>query len=102
MSLSLQVMYPITPETHFDMTYYLDTHMPIVGQHMGAHIERTLVTKGLAGGPDTPPGLYAVATMVFADQAALDAGMAAAGPVLADIPNFTNTQPMMLVGEVVS
>ena len=101
MALSLQVIYPITEDTHFDMDYYLATHMPMVGEHMGAHIESTLVTKGLAGGPDVPPPFYAVATMTFADQEAMNAAMAAAPPVIADIPNFTNTQPHMLVGEVV-
>lgn len=102
MALSLQVVYPITDDTHFDYTYYLETHMPLVGEHMGAHIDSTLVTKGLAAGPDAPPNIYAIATMTFADQAALDAALAAAGPVLADIPKFTNTKPEMLIGEVVA
>ena len=101
MAVSLQVMYPITDGTSFDMDYYLDTHMTLVGEHMGEHIASTLVTKGVAGGPDAPPGLYAVATMTFADQAAMDAAMAKSGPVLADIPKFTDTQPQILIGEVV-
>lgn len=101
MALSLQVIYPITDRTHFDMEYYLGTHMPLVGGHMGPHIAETLVTKGLAGGPDTPPGIYAVATMTFADQAAMDAAMKVSGPVIGDIPNFTNSKPQMLIGEVV-
>lgn len=101
MTLSLQVIYPIADDTQFDMDYYLSTHMPLVGEHMGAHIQSTLVTKGLAGGPDTPPAFYAVATLTFADQAAMDAAMGAAGPVVGDIPNFTNTTPHMLVGEVI-
>ncbi|MEX3006933.1 EthD family reductase [Hoeflea sp. TYP-13] len=100
MRLSLQVLYPITDSTNFDYDYYLTRHMPLVGEHMGVHIESTLVTKGVAGGPDAPPGFYAIATMIFADQAALDSAMAASGPVLADIPNYTNTTPQMLVGEV--
>lgn len=101
MALSLQVIYPIVDGTHFDMDYYLGTHMPLVGEHMGAHIASTLVTKGLAGGPDTPPGSYAIATMTFTDQAAMDAALKASGPVMADIPNFTDTKPQILVGEVV-
>ncbi|MCK0150371.1 EthD family reductase [Marivita sp. S6314] len=102
MALTLQVIYPISDDTHFDYDYYLGTHMPLVGEHMGAHIDSTLVTKGLAGGPDAPPQTYAIASMVFADKSALDAAMAAAGPVVADIKNFTNTTPQMLVGEVIA
>ena len=32
MALSLQVIYPTTDETHFDMGYYVGTHMPMVGE----------------------------------------------------------------------
>ncbi|MGY9049049.1 hypothetical protein P775_20280 [Puniceibacterium antarcticum] len=101
MSISLQVLYPTTNGTHFDYDYYLESHMPMVATHMGAYISQTLVTKGLAGGPDTPAAHYAIATMVFADQVAMDAAMENAGPVLEDIVNFTDTTPQMLIGEVV-
>jgi uncharacterized protein (TIGR02118 family) len=101
MPVSLQVIYPVGDGTHFDHDYYVATHLPLVGEHMGPHIDSTLVTKGLAGGPDTPAGFHAVATIVFADQDAMNAAMAKAGPVLADLPNFTNVQPAMLIGEVV-
>lgn len=100
MSLSLQVLYPTAGGTTFDHDYYGSAHMQIVGENMGPHIESTLITKGLAGGPDTPPGYHAVATIVFKDQAALDAAMAASGPALADIPNFYSGEPQMLVGEI--
>lgn len=100
MSVSLQVLYPIKDGTSFDYDYYFKTHMDVVGQHMGPHIESTLVTKGVADGPDTPPSIYAIATIVFSDQDAMAAAMAVSGPVLADIPNFTNVQPQMLIGEV--
>jgi uncharacterized protein (TIGR02118 family) len=83
------------------MGYYLNQHMAIVGEHMGPHIGSTLVTKGLAGGPDTPPGFHAIASIVFADQAAMDAAMAASGPVIADIANFTTSKPQLLIGEVI-
>jgi hypothetical protein len=63
MALSLQVVYPVDGGTRFDMEYYLDTHMALVGEQMGPHIEQTLVTRGVSGGaPDTPPPFYAVAT----------------------------------------
>lgn len=100
MALSLQVLYTTENGTTFDHAYYASTHMPIVTEHMGPHIEKTLITKGLAGGPDTPAGYHAIATMTFADQGALDAAMAAAGPALQDIPNFFSGDPKMLIGEV--
>ena len=101
MSVSLQVLYPITDGTTFDYEYYAGAHMQLVAKHMGEHLSGTLVTKGLAGGPDTPPGYYALATMTFADQAAMSAAMQNSAPVMADIPNFTNVRPQILVGEVI-
>jgi uncharacterized protein (TIGR02118 family) len=101
MAVSLQVIYPISDDTSFNYDYYTSSHMEIVGKYMGPHLQSTLVTKGLAGGPDAPPGSYAIATILFADQAAFDAAMAVSGPVMADIPNFTNSQPQILIGEVI-
>jgi hypothetical protein len=62
--------------------------MPLVDKHMGAHIDDVLIAKDIAGGPDVPPGMYAVATMIFSDHAALGAALDAAGPVISDIPKL--------------
>lgn len=100
MSVSLQVLYPVKEDTTFDHDYYLSTHMALVAEHMGPHVERTLVTRGTAGGPDTPPPFHAIATIVFKDQDAMGAALKASGPVMADIANFTNSRPQILMGEV--
>lgn len=100
MAVTLQVLYPIKPDTHFDQEYYASTHLPLVRQHLGPFLVSAQASKGLAGGPDTPPEFYAIATMLFANPQKLEAAMEIAGPVLADIPNYTNTQPQILIGEV--
>lgn len=102
MSVSLQVLYPVSDDTQFDHDYYAATHIPLAGRHFGEHIDSISVSKGLAGGPDVPAGFYAVATMIFASMDNLQAALEVAGPVLADIPNFTNTEPKMLIGEVIT
>lgn len=99
MPMTLQVMYAVSDGSTFDDAYYESTHFDLVSEHMGTHIESQVVTKGLAGGPETPPGFHAIATFVFKDQTALDAALEAAGPVLADLPNFTNVSPAMLIGQ---
>lgn len=102
MALTLQVAYPAVDGTTFDHDYYASTHMALVGEHMGPHLSGASASKGLAGGgPGAPTPFYAIATLTFADQAAMDAAMAAAGPVLEDIPKFTSTTPHMMVGEVI-
>ncbi|GAA6181262.1 MULTISPECIES: EthD family reductase [unclassified Shimia] len=102
MAVSLQVLYPVGEGTTFDHDYYSATHMALVAEHMGAHIVSAQASKGLAGGPDVPPPFHAIATITFTDQAAMNAAMGASGPVMADIPNFTNVQPQVLIGQIYS
>ncbi|MTI45496.1 uncharacterized protein (TIGR02118 family) [Roseibium hamelinense] len=101
MAVSLQVLYPVGADTTFDYDYYTSTHMGLVEQHMGPFMTSVQACKGLSGGPDTPPEFYAIFTAVFEDQEKFSEAMAAAAPVLADIPNYTNTKPQMLIGEVI-
>lgn len=101
MAITLHVMYPTDGGTTFDHDYYASSHMALVGEHFGPHMVSASASKGLAGGPDTPPGFHAVAMMLFEDQSKLDAAMAAAGPVLADIPNYYSGAPQMLIGRTI-
>lgn len=102
MAVSLQVIYPVSDQSRFDYDYYVTTHIPIVERDLGPHIDKVVITKGVAGGPDVPPAYHAIATMTFADQAALEAAMGKAGAALEDIANFTNITPQMLIGEVMA
>ena len=99
---SLQVLYPITESTNFDYDYYFGKHMAIVGENIGEYMESSLVTKGIAGGPDVPAPYYAIATLVFKDKSGLDGALSKIEKPVADVANFTNTKPIMLIGEVVS
>jgi uncharacterized protein (TIGR02118 family) len=99
MAATLHVMYPITDETQFDYDYYGTTHFEIVNENMGPHLSSHSASRGLAGGPDVPPGHYAIYTAVADTMGDLQAALAAAGPVLADIPNYYNGTPQMLIGE---
>jgi len=102
MAVSVQVIYPVVEGTTFDYDYYVDKHMKLVDETMGPHIQSTVVTRGLAGGPEAPPGFFAVATFVFQDDAAMKAALANSGPLGEDLANFTNTEPKFLIGEVIA
>jgi uncharacterized protein (TIGR02118 family) len=102
MSVTLQVLYPTDNGTTFDHDYYMSKHMDIVAETIGPHLEKTVIVKGLSGGPDTPAGFHAIATLMFEDSDTLNAAMAASGPALADIPNFYSGQPLTLIGDVVA
>ena len=101
MALTLQVLYLSGAGTAFDHGYYLGTHMTIVADCIGRHLKDTLITRGVSGGADQPAGYHAVATLIFAEQDAMDAALAEIGPAVADIANFYDGQPHILLGEII-
>ncbi|MEO1102644.1 MAG: EthD family reductase [Pseudomonadota bacterium] len=103
MSVTVQAIYPITDGSTFDYDYYITTHLPLVKTHFGPHgMSAISASKGVSGGPGAPPGYFAIATMTFPDIDRLNAALAAGGPVIADLKNFTNSRAQFLIGEVLT
>jgi uncharacterized protein (TIGR02118 family) len=102
--IKVSVLYPNGPETHFNMAYYLEHHIPLANQLFGAHpgYRGVTVERGLAGaapGSDAP----FVALCHFSFDS-LGEFMAAFEPHAAelqgDIPNYTNIAPTIQISEV--
>jgi uncharacterized protein (TIGR02118 family) len=98
----VSVLYPNGPGARFDMDYYLRSHMPMVQRRLGAPLRRMAVEQGLAGGASgEPPPFLAAGHLHFDSLEAFEQAFAAhAGPILADVPNYTNTQPVIQISEV--
>ncbi|WP_165361350.1 EthD family reductase [Lichenibacterium ramalinae] len=101
MAANVTVLYPNTPGARFDMDYYLAHHMPMVMQRFGAHGMTGWRVVRFEGKPEqTPHGV--MATLDFGSTEGIAAALAAeGGPVLADVPNFTDLRPTLMTGEVV-
>jgi uncharacterized protein (TIGR02118 family) len=100
--IKVSVLYPNASDARFDMPYYLDRHMPMVRDLMGGALKGVNVEQGLAGGqPGAPPAYTVLCHLLFdsvdAFQSAFDKHSAA---ILADIPNYTNTQPTVQISQV--
>src|SRR5262249_28508101 len=84
------------------MEYYLTRHMPMVQQKLGPACKRMAVEEGIAGGAPGTPAIYVAMGHLYFDST--DAFQTAFAPhaqsILADIPNYTNTQPTIQVSEV--
>lgn len=98
----VSVLYPNGPKARFDIDYYTRTHMPMVQQRLGAPLRRMAVEHGIAGGaPGSPPPFLASGHLYFDS---LEAFQGAFGPhattIMADIPNYTNTQPVIQIAEL--
>ncbi len=100
--IKVSVLYPNTQGCRFDMDYYCKKHMPMVQQKVGAACKSVAVEQGLAGGaPGSPPAYVAMGHLYFDS---VEAFQTAFGPhaqaIMADIPNYTDTQPTIQISEV--
>jgi uncharacterized protein (TIGR02118 family) len=47
--VKVSVMYPMQQGTEFDMTYYLNRHIPMVRQLLGSCLKGVSVEQGISG-----------------------------------------------------
>ena len=101
--IKFNVMYPFTPGMRFDHDYYRDKHMPLVARRLGAACRYYSIDKGLAGGAPGAPLPFAASCSVYCDS--VETFQAAMTPhlqeILADIPNYTDAQPVVWISDAV-
>jgi uncharacterized protein (TIGR02118 family) len=100
--IKVSVFYPNSEGKKFDMKYYIDKHIPMVQQKLGAACKRTDVDQGLAGVvPGSRPAYMAMCHLYFDS---VEAFQNAYGPhakaIMGDMPNYTDTQPTIQISEV--
>ena len=93
--IAVTILYPRTDDSTFDMDYYTSTHMPMLADALGD------ACKGW-GAAAIGDGKYAAMGWATVEsQDAFNAAMAEHGAkIMGDVPNYTNVQPELLVGEV--
>ncbi|HEX4880192.1 MAG TPA: EthD family reductase [Limnobacter sp.] len=100
--IKVSVMYPNTPGVNFNHDYYKNTHMPLVQKRLGRALHYYTVDRCLAGGAGDAPAFVAMAHL-FCDS--VESFQTAFGPhageIMADIPNYTNSQPVIVISDVV-
>jgi uncharacterized protein (TIGR02118 family) len=105
MVFHVNVLYPQTDDSKFDMDYYLKTHMPLVKSKWSSFGLKGYTVTQAQPGPDGAPPQYSVCAVLHWDSAN-DVGKAlgdqsTAGEIMGDIPNFSNKQPVFVSGDVV-
>ena len=100
--IKVSVLYPNDEGKKFDMEYYCNKHMPMVQQKLGDACKSVAVEQGLAGGePGSPPTYIAMGHMYFDSVEAFQTAFGAnAEELMADVPNYTDIQPVLQVSEV--
>ena len=101
--IKVSVFYPHAPGARFDHDYYRDHHLPLLKARMGDHCLSYTIDRGLAGGAPGSPPIYVGMCHVFcASVADFEAGFGPhAAEILADVVNYTDLTPQLLISEVV-
>ncbi|MFL5110695.1 MAG: EthD family reductase [Microvirga sp.] len=100
----VSVMYPGGADATFDEGYYLQTHIPLVRERWrGMGLSDVRLLRG-AGTPDGGAPPYRVtALLTFGSLSEFQAAAQAyGGEIFADIPKFTNVQPLVQINEILT
>lgn len=99
--IHLDILYPNTPGSRFDMDYYLGTHMPMSKRLLGDACKGIAIERGIAGTTPGAPAAYIVCCHMLFES--IEAFLAVWGPnaeaLGGDIPNYTDVQPVIQFSE---
>jgi uncharacterized protein (TIGR02118 family) len=100
--IKVTVLYPNGADTKFDMAYYTSKHMPMVKQKCGPACKSIGAELGInAGAAGSKPTYIAIGLLTFES---VDSFEKSFGPhtseIMADIPNYTNSKPVIQVSEI--
>lgn len=100
--IKVSVLYPNDPSAIFDIDYYCNKHVPMVGELLGDALKSGAVDSGVGGGvPGEDPAFIAMGHLTFDSVEAFQESFGPnAEKIMADLPNFTNTQPQIQISEI--
>jgi uncharacterized protein (TIGR02118 family) len=95
----VSVRYPHDPSARFHPDHYRERHLPLVRELLEPMGMRSL-TYYRPVAADSEPPFQLIAELRFDTMAATEAALTAHGPTTqADIANFTELKPLVLIGE---
>jgi|SRR5947209_2564047 uncharacterized protein (TIGR02118 family) len=98
------VMYLKTKDSYFDMSYYLNKHVPMVQARLKPlGLLKAEIDEGMASAvPGEQAPFMTIGILSFEKIEDFQKGMGLhAAEIMGDIPNFTNVQPQIQISRVV-
>ena len=100
--IQVSVLYPNGEGSKFDISYYCNQHIPMVKRLLGSALKGVSVQQGIGG--MTPGSKASYLAMGHLQFDSVEAFQTSFGPhtqqIVGDIPNYTNTQPIIQVSEI--
>ncbi len=102
--IKVSVLFPRKEGAKFNMKYYAESHLPLVRGKLGDACKGIVIDRGVRGGaPNAPAPFLVIANLLFDDGEAFQSAFRPhAQEIMADIPNFSNVQPVIQVSEMSS
>jgi uncharacterized protein (TIGR02118 family) len=102
--IRVSFFYPNTPESFFNLDYFLNQHLP--------KVQKVLQPEGLAGvevdrgigtsNPEIPLQYSVIEHLLFNNFEEMQCALGMHSPgLMADVPNFTNVKPVVQINSVV-
>ena len=100
--VKVSVLYPNSADIKFDMTYYLNHHVPMVRRLLGSALKGVSVEHGISGEELGSAAPYiATGHLLFDSVQSFQTSFAPhAQGIMEDIPKYTNSKPFLQIGEV--
>lgn len=102
--IRISILYPNRQGARFDVSYYVDTHMPLSIKLLSAHpgFRDVSVERGLGGAlPGSEPTYIAMCHFLFSSiEDFMSAFTPNADVLQGDMPNYTDIEPVIQFNEV--
>ena len=100
--VKVSVLYRNAAGTKIDMTYYLNRHIPMVRRLLGSALKGVTVEHGISGEePGSPAPYIATGHLLFDSVQTFQASFAPhAQEIMEDIPKYTDSEPLVQIGEI--
>jgi len=100
--IKVSVLYPNDEGNHFDMDYYINKHVAMIQQTLGAALLKVEIDEGISGGaPDSRTPFVAAVHMYFESTTSFYAAFGPnASTFMKDVPNYTNLKPITQIANL--
>ena len=99
--ISVTVLYPYHVNKKFDSDYYASSHIPLIKTALGSLLKDISYELGVSRiDPTSPPSFFCIFHMKFESLEDLAAASPNIATFIADLENFTDTQPIIQISEV--
>jgi uncharacterized protein (TIGR02118 family) len=100
--IRVNIFYPNQEGGRFDLEYYLNIHMPMALEKLGPSLKGVSIEHGVSGVlPGTQPAYVVMCNYTFdTAEAFLAAFLPNAELLQADMPNYTDIEPVMQFSEI--